>query len=128
MRGLVAARFCQKDREREEMSQTETPENIIQLGLGFWAAKVLLSAVELELFTELAKGPMDAEDPRAANLHQRSVRDFLDTLVSVKMLDRDAKGQYANTSRPTRFSTRQAFIHWWHAEMANTRLYGFWGS
>jgi hypothetical protein len=28
------------------------PESIMQLGLGFWASKALLSAVELGLFTE----------------------------------------------------------------------------
>lgn len=34
-----------------------TPENIMQLGFGFWASKTLLSAIELGLFTESAKGP-----------------------------------------------------------------------
>ena len=32
-----------------------SPEKILQTGLGFWASKALLSAVEIELFTELAK-------------------------------------------------------------------------
>jgi hypothetical protein len=36
-----------------------TPEKIMQTGLGFWAAKTLLSAVEMEVFTELAKRPED---------------------------------------------------------------------
>ena len=33
-----------------------TPDRIMQLGLGFWGSKTLLSAIELGLFTELAKG------------------------------------------------------------------------
>ena len=33
------------------------PDQILQIGLGFWASKTLLSAVEMELFTELAKHP-----------------------------------------------------------------------
>jgi hypothetical protein len=33
------------------------PDQILQVGLGFWASKTLLSAVEMELFTELAKNP-----------------------------------------------------------------------
>ena len=37
-----------------------TPDSILQLGLGFWSSKALLSAVELGVFTELAKGPLDA--------------------------------------------------------------------
>ena len=30
---------------------------IMQVGFGFWSSKVLLSAVEMELFTELARVP-----------------------------------------------------------------------
>lgn len=42
------------------MSDTHlSPEKIMQLGMGFWASKALLSAVELELFSELAKQPED---------------------------------------------------------------------
>ena len=42
------------------MSQGPTPDAILQLGTGFWASKTLLSAIELELFTELASsGPLD---------------------------------------------------------------------
>jgi hypothetical protein len=48
---------------------TPTPERIMQVGLGFWASKTLLSAVEMEVFTELAKHPEDLatlqERPRA---------------------------------------------------------------
>lgn len=36
-----------------------TPERFMQLGLGFMASKTLLSAIELGLFTALAKNPMD---------------------------------------------------------------------
>src|ERR1043166_8628831 len=31
------------------------PEQILQVGFGFWSSKVLLSAIELELFAELGK-------------------------------------------------------------------------
>jgi hypothetical protein len=41
-----------------------TPEHILQVGLGFWASKVLLSAVEIGLFTELAHHPVDLETLR----------------------------------------------------------------
>ena len=33
------------------------PGHILQVGTGFWASKVLLSAVEMGLFTELAQQP-----------------------------------------------------------------------
>ena len=35
-----------------------TPSHILQIGMGFFASKTLLSAVELKLFTALAKQPM----------------------------------------------------------------------
>jgi len=38
------------------MAERLDPSRILQIGSGFWASKVLLSAVELELFTRLAKG------------------------------------------------------------------------
>jgi hypothetical protein len=58
------------------------PDQILQVGLGFWASKTLLSAVEMELFTELAKHPEDLETLRGRlGLHPRSARDFLDALV-----------------------------------------------
>ena len=37
-----------------------TPDKIMQLGLGFWGSKTFLSAIELGIFTELAKGPQTA--------------------------------------------------------------------
>ena len=36
------------------------PSHTMQVGMGFFASKALLSAVELGLFTELAKQPMTA--------------------------------------------------------------------
>ena len=79
------------------MNVAVAPDQIMQLGLGFWASKTLLSAVELGLFTELAKGPMDAETvSERFNLQSRGVRDFLDSLVSLRMLGRDGEGLYAN--------------------------------
>ena len=65
------------------MSEHPSPEGIVQLGMGFWASKTLLSAIELELFTELAKHPEDLEAIKGRlGLHERSARDFLDALVA----------------------------------------------
>ncbi|MGH3751140.1 MAG: methyltransferase family protein [Pseudonocardiaceae bacterium] len=66
-------------------------EQILQLGLGFWSAKVLLVAVELGVFTELAVQPLAAETLRVKlGLHDRSTRDFFDALVALKLLVEDA--------------------------------------
>jgi len=57
----------------------------MQVGMGFFASKTLLSAVELGLFTELAKQPMTgAEIVRTLGLNPRAVPDFPDALVALK--------------------------------------------
>jgi hypothetical protein len=106
-----------------------SPEHIMQVGLGFWASKTLLSAVELGLFTELAKQPCDAETLRAKlGLHPRSALDFFDTLVALGFLER-AGGTYSNTPSTNVFldKTRPSYLGG-ILEMANHRLYGFWGN
>lgn len=105
------------------------PDAIMQLGLGFFASKTLLSAIELGLFTELAKGSLDAVrlTDRLA-LHPRAVRDFLDTLVSLGMLTRTGS-RYANTPETDRFLDRNKPSYaGGMLEMCNARLYKFWGS
>ncbi len=109
--------------------QAVTPEAILQLGLGFWASKTLLSAVELGLFSSFAEGPLDAEGLRQRlGLHQRSARDFFDSLVALGMLER-RDGRYANTPATDLFldQKKPSYIGG-ILEMANDRLYPFWGS
>lgn len=109
--------------------QAVTPDAILQLGLGFWGSKTLLSAVELGLFSSLADGPLDAEELRERlGLHERSARDFFDALVALGMLERQ-DGRYANTAATDLFLDRAkpSYIGGM-LEMANARLYPFWGS
>src|SRR5262245_31435141 len=110
------------------MNRDVTPERILQLGLGFWGPKTLLSAVELGVFTQLAQGPADlATLTSRLGLHPRSARDFFDALVALGMLQRDGE-RYANTPETDFFLDRAkpSYMGGW-LEMANTRLYGFWG-
>ena len=66
------------------MSSNPTPEHILQVGMGFWASKTLLSAVELELFTALGDESMTGPDiGKRLGLHPRSLFDFLDALAHV---------------------------------------------
>jgi len=108
------------------MDQPE-PDHILRVGLGFWASKVLLSAVELELFTELAKHPSDLETLQGRlRLHSRSARDFLDALVALKFLER-REGRYYNTPATDLFlDKRKPSYIGGILEMANNRLYPFW--
>jgi O-methyltransferase domain/Dimerisation domain len=107
-----------------------TPDAIMQLGLAFWGSKTLLSAVELGVFSELADaGALDGEALRQRlGLHPRSARDFFDALVALGMLERD-DGRYANTPATELFLDRAKPSYVGGLlEMANARLYGFWGS
>jgi predicted O-methyltransferase YrrM len=109
-----------------------SPARIMDVGLGFWPAKVLLSAVELGLFTKLGAGVMTGPELRAAlGLHPRADPDFFDALVALRFLDRDGDGppaRYRNTAETATFLDRDSprFIGGF-LEMANARLYRFWG-
>ena len=82
------------------MTDAVTPANIFHIGFGFWASKVLFSGVELELFTELAKGPADLVTlSQRLGLHERSARDFLDALVALKLLDRREENTATHRTR-----------------------------
>jgi O-methyltransferase domain/Dimerisation domain len=109
------------------MGEHPSPEHIMQIGLGFWASKVLLSAVEMGLFTELAQHPepLDAVQSRLG-LHPRSARDFLDALVALGLLERN-DGVYSNTPATALFLDKKkpSYIGG-ILEMANQRLYGHW--
>lgn len=101
----------------------------MQLGLGFWGSKALLSAVELGVFTELAKEPLDAKMlAERLRLHPRSARDFFDALVALGMLYRN-RSKYTNTTETDFFLDRAkpSYVGGM-LEMANARLYPFWGS
>ena len=105
-----------------------SPEPILQVGMGFWASKTLLSAVELGVFTQLADDPQDLETLRARlGLHPRSARDFLDALVALGFLERTG-GVYRNAPCTDAFldEHKPAYIGG-ILEMANARLYRFWG-
>src|SRR5262245_26798446 len=105
------------------------PDRILQTGFGFWASKTLLSAVELGVFTELAKGAMDRESLRKRlGIHERSARDFFDALVPIGMLEH-RNDRYSNTPETALFLDRAKPTYVGGLlEMSNTRLYGFWGS
>ncbi|MEZ0224733.1 MAG: methyltransferase [Alphaproteobacteria bacterium] len=105
-----------------------SPEKIMQLGFAFWGSKTLLSAVELGVFTELAKGPQKFSDiSKKLGLHPRSALDFMDALVSLGMLNREGD-VYSNTVDANIFLDRAKPSYMGGIlEMANARLYPFWG-
>jgi hypothetical protein len=119
------------DFRRASAQPAKTPDlnAILETGLGFWASKTLLSAVELGVFTELAGGPLDGETLRnRLGLHVRSARDFFDALVALGFLDRQ-NNQYQNTPETDYYLDRKKPTYAGGIlEMSNARLYQFWGS
>ncbi|MBW8792613.1 MAG: methyltransferase domain-containing protein [Streptomyces sp.] len=111
---------------------TPDPSAIMQVGLGFWPSKTLLSAIELRLFTLLASDPLTGgEIADRLGLRSRAVFDFLDGLVALRFLERQGSGEgahYANTPATALFlDTASPQYIGGILEMANARLYGFWG-
>lgn len=111
------------------MGDDPTPDRLMNLGMGFWGSKVLLTAVELGLFTELANDPLGAEALAGRlKLHPRGARDFFDALVALGMLERN-DGLYRNAPETDLYldRTKPSYLGGM-LEMANARLYPFWGS
>jgi len=113
------------------MNNQADPSYIMQTATGFWASKVLLTAVELDLFTTINDGAMTATQlGEALGLHPRGTYDFFDALVALKFLDRNGdgpEGRYKNTPDTFAFLNKKspAYIGGL-AEMLNSRLFGFW--
>lgn len=107
------------------------PQRILQIGWGFQASKVLLTAVEMDVFTELGDQPRTGSHLAAAlGLHPRGVADFFDALVSLGLLTRNGSGPdalYGNTEETRRFLDRASPDYIGGIlRMASTRLYRFW--
>jgi precorrin-6B methylase 2 len=110
------------------------PGRIIEVGMGFWPAKTLLSAVKLDVFTTLGRETLTGEELGSRlGLHKRGIWDFFDTLVALGFLQRDGDGllpaRYSNTPETGLFLNKNSpqYIGGM-LEMANDRLYPFWGS
>jgi hypothetical protein len=113
------------------MSYEIDPNHIMQTATAFWASKVLLTAVELDLFSTLGNGSMTARElGETLGLHPRGTYDFFDALVALKFLDREGdgpEGRYQNTLETAAFLDRKSSRYIGGLpEMLNARLFGFW--
>ena len=104
------------------------PDRILDIGFAFRKSKVLLSAVELDVFTLLGCGPAHCDELAGRlEIHKRGARDFFDALVAIDLLQRDVSGRYSNTPDSARYLDRRSpdyigglFEH------LNGRMYGIW--
>ncbi len=107
------------------------PSKIMQVGMGFWASKTLLTAVKMELFTHLATGALSAEEiKQKLGLQDRGLYDFLDALVALGFLNRSGlkhTAVYSNAQDSELFLDKNKPSYMGGIlEMANNRLYPFW--
>ncbi len=113
------------------MNKQLDPTHIMQTATAFWASKVLLTAVEFDLFSTLGDQSMTAAQlGEQLDIHPRGRFDFLDSLVALGFLDRDGDGPdglYKTTPETNAFLNKAspAYIGGL-PEMLNARLFGFW--
>jgi Dimerisation domain len=105
------------------------PDRIVELGFGFRGARVLMSAVELGVFTALAEVRCDSDTlRRRLELHERGARDFFDALVALRLLQRDDSGSYSNSPDADLYLDRRKPTYIGGlVENLNAREYGMWG-
>ena len=113
------------------MNTTPNPSTILQTAFGFWNSKVLLTAVEVGLFTTLAERSLTgAELGKALHFHPRANPDFFDALVAMTFLGRNGNGPeatYFNTAEGALFldASSPRYIGGLLI-MLNARLFKFW--
>jgi hypothetical protein len=115
------------------MNEQLDPSHIMQTATAFWASKVLLTAVELDLFTTLGEGKLSASQlGEKLGLHPRGTYDFFDSLVALKFLDREGdgpEGKYKSTPQTAAFLNKKSPTYIGGLpEMLNARLFGFWNN
>ena len=113
------------------MTSAPNPSKIMQIGMGFWASNTLLTAVNMKLFTHLAKGEMTGQEiQNQLGLHERALYDFLDTLVALGFLERSGikeEAVYRNSADADLFLDQNKLTYIGGIlEMSNNRLYRFW--
>jgi hypothetical protein len=126
-----AASAARETSDTQPAQRQTTPARILEVGFGCWSSKVLLTAVDLGVFTVLARRSMTGENLREAlGLHPRGIFDFLDALVALGFLEREGNGpagRYTNSAESALFLVKDAPTYVGGIlEMLNARLYGFW--
>src|SRR5215469_1680555 len=107
------------------------PGPILQTAFAFWSSKVLLTAVEFGVFTQLGDRRMTGEELGAElRLHARGIADFFDALVAMRFLDREGDGpsaKYSNTPASALYLVQGSprYLGGWLV-MLNNRLFKFW--
>src|SRR2546427_12903774 len=123
--------IAQRGATIKPMTTQLDPGPILQTAFAFWSSKVLLTAVEFEVFTKLGNRRLTGAQMGAeVGLHRRAISDFFDALVAMKFLDREGDGpdaKYFNTPSASLYldSSSPRYIGG-ILIMLNDRLFKFW--
>ena len=109
------------------LTDTSSPEALIRIGTAFCTAKILLSALELDLFSTLAAGPATKDElASSAGLHPRGSEDFIAALVTLGLVEVE-DGRYRNSPAADKFLDRNKRSYaGGFLERANSMLYPAW--
>jgi hypothetical protein len=105
-----------------------SPNPLFDMALSYRRSKALLTAVELGVFSVLARQRLDARS-LASNLelNTRGASDFFDGLVALGLLQRDDVGRYGNTPITDQFLDQAKSGYVGDVlRRASTRAYGNW--
>ncbi|MCW2652347.1 MAG: methyltransferase [Mycobacterium sp.] len=104
------------------------PQSVVEVGMAFWSSRVVLTAVEFGLFTELAAGPLSAHEIiERLGWHRRAGGPVLDALVGMRLLRRDPAGRYSNSRRGALFLDRGRPSYLGGLmELSSKRLFDLW--
>jgi precorrin-6B methylase 2 len=119
--------------QKTQTAVSLNPSKIMQTGMGFWASKVLLTAVKFKLFTLLSPQSLPAKEIKQQlklKCSERHVYDWLDALVSLGFLERKGlleNASYSNAEDTDFFLDKNKRSYMGGIlEMGNSRLYKFW--
>lgn len=107
------------------------PAPILETAFAFWSSKVLLTAVQFDLFSKLGDRRVTGDELGAElGLHPRGIRDFFDALVAMQFLGREGDGpsaKYFNTPTSALYldCNSPRYVGGWLV-MLNDRLFKFW--
>src|SRR5882672_3109244 len=113
------------------MSAPHDPSPILQTAFSFWNSKVLLTAVEMGLFTRLGNRSLTgAQLGSDLGLHPRGIKDFFDALVAMGFLGKSGHGPgalYSNTPEGTMYLDEKSPRYIGGIlKMLNVRLFKYW--
>jgi len=113
------------------MKHASDPTPILQTAFGFWNSKVLLTAVEMGLFTKLGNRRLTGEElGLELVLHPLAIYDFFDAQVAMKFLEREGDGpgaRYFNTPEGAMYLDENSPRYIGGIlKMLNARLFRYW--